>query len=426
MRSEKIEFANAQGQKLAARLDQPDGMASAYALFAHCFTCDKTAKAAVRISRALAGLGVAVLRFDFTGLGESEGALGGFSANVQDLIAAAAYMEGLGHAPALLVGHSLGGAAVLAAAGEIASAKAVATIGAPAEVEHVLKLLGEGLSRIEAEGRAEVTIGGRPFTIRRDFVDDARMHDLPEGIAHLHRALLVLHSPVDTVVGIDNASKIFLAARHPKSFISLDAADHLLTRGEDADYAATVIAAWAGKYLPMAADAPVDTPQGAVLVEETGAGKFQVQVSVHGTRFLADEPEDVGGLGSGPSPYELVSAGLGACTSMTLRLYAERKGWPLQRTRVAVRHNKIVGQVPPDTFTRQIALQGPLDAEQTARLLEIADKCPVHRTLEGGARVTTSSFPEPPQAPDAQAAETEAREHFKDMDAECRKAGAPG
>ena len=425
MRTEKLEFPNGQGQMLAARLDRPDGTARAYALFAHCFTCDKTAKAAVRISRALAGLGVAVLRFDFTGLGESEGELGGFSANVQDLIAAAAHMEGLGHAPALLIGHSLGGAAVLAAAGEIASATAVATIGAPAEVDHVLKLLGDGVARIEAEGSAEVKIGGRPFTIGRDFVEDARVHDLPERVAQLHRALLVLHSPVDAVVGIDNASKIFLAARHPKSFISLDAADHLLTRAEDADYAATVIAAWAGKYLPMVADAPAETPDGAVLVEETGAGKFQVQVSVHGSSFVADEPIDVGGLGSGPSPYELVSAGLGACTSMTLRLYAERKGWPLERTRVAVRHDKIAGQTPPDTFARQIALEGPLDAEQTARLLEIADKCPVHRTLEGGSQVTTAPFPEPPPAADAKAAETEADEHFKDMDAECRKAGAP-
>jgi uncharacterized OsmC-like protein/pimeloyl-ACP methyl ester carboxylesterase len=425
MRTEKIAFANGEGQMLAARLDRPDGTARAYALFAHCFTCDKSAKAAVRISRALAGLGVAVLRFDFTGLGESEGELGGFSANVHDLLAAAAHMQRLGHPPALLIGHSLGGAAVLAAAAEIVSATAVATIGAPAEVDHVLKLLGDGLSRIEAEGAAEVTIGARPFRLGREFVDDARLQDLPERVARLHRALLVLHSPVDAVVGIENASKIFLAARHPKSFISLDAADHLLTRGEDADYAATVIAAWAGRYLPMARDTPAETPDGAVLVEETGAGKFQVQVSVQGSRFIADEPVDVGGLGSGPSPYELVAAGLGACTAMTLRLYAERKDWPLQRTRVAVRHDKIAGQVPPDTFARQIALQGPLDAEQTARLLEIADKCPVHRTLEGGARVTTAPFPAPPPAPDARAMESEAIEHFKDMDAECRKAGAP-
>src|SRR5579862_5056929 len=258
MRSEKIEFANGQGQTLAARLDQPDGAARAYALFAHCFTCDKTAKAAVRISRALADLGVAVLRFDFTGLGESEGDLTGFSANVQDLVFAARHMESLGHAPALLIGHSLGGSAALAAAGEIASVKAVATIGAPADVAHVLKLLGDGVARIEVEGTAEVRIGGRPFTLGRDFVDDARMQDLTDRVARLHRALLVLHSPVDAVVGIDNASTIFLAARHPKSFISLDHADHLLTRGEDADYAATVIAAWAGRYLPTTIDRPAE------------------------------------------------------------------------------------------------------------------------------------------------------------------------
>jgi uncharacterized OsmC-like protein/alpha/beta superfamily hydrolase len=425
MRSEKVEFPNAKGQTLAARLDQPDGTARAYALFAHCFTCDKTAKAAVRISRALAELGVAVLRFDFTGLGESEGELSDFSADVQDLIFAAQHMESLGHAPALLIGHSLGGSAALAAASEIPSAKAVATIGAPGDVDHVLRLLGDDLARIEAEGEAEVKIGGRPFTIGRDFVDDARMQDLPDRVAHLRRALLVLHSPVDAVVGIDNATKIFLAARHPKSFVSLDHADHLLTRGEDADYAATVIAAWAGRYLPMAADLPAEAPDGAVLVQETGAGKFQVQISAHGSRVFGDEPADVGGLGSGFSPYELVSAGLGACTSMTLRLYAERKGWPLQRTRIAVRHDKDVARTPPDTFTRQIAVEGPLDAEQTAKLFEIADKCPVHRTLEGGSRVVTTPFPVPPPALDEKAVKAEAVEHFQQMDEECRKAGAP-
>jgi uncharacterized OsmC-like protein/alpha/beta superfamily hydrolase len=425
MHTEKIEFPNGKGQKLAARLDLPDGTARAYALFAHCFTCDKTAKAAVRISRALAELGVGVLRFDFTGLGESEGELTGFSANVEDLLFAARHMESLGRAPALLIGHSLGGSAALAAAGEMASVRAVATIGAPAEAAHVLKLLGQDLAKIESEGAAEVKIGGRPFTIRRDFVDDARMQGLLDRVAHLHRALVVLHAPSDNVVGIDNASQIFLAARHPKSFISLDDADHLLTKGEDADYAATVIAAWSGRYLPMATDEVGETPDGAVLVEETGAGKFQVQVSVHGSRFLADEPEDVGGLGSGPSPYELVSAGLGACTAMTLRLYAERKGWPLRRTRVAVRHDKVDGQTPPDVFARRIGLEGPLDAEQTARLFEIADKCPVHRTLEGGSKVTTAGFPVPPPAVDSAAVAQETHEHFQEMDQECRKAGAP-
>jgi len=421
MRTEKIEFAGADGHKLAARLDRPDGTARTFALFAHCFTCDKGSKAAVRISRALAELGVGVLRFDFTGLGESEGELAGFSADVRDLVAAARHLEALGSAPSLLIGHSLGGAAVLAAAADIPWAKAVATIGAPADPAHVLGLLGAGLAKIEADGAAEVTIGGRPFTITRAFVEDARMQDLRGAVARLGRALLVLHSPVDAIVGIENASEIFLAARHPKSFVSLDRADHLLTRGEDADYAAQVIAAWAGRYVAMATDRPAEAPDGAVLVEETGAGAFQVQVSVRGARFFADEPVDVGGLGTGPSPYELVGAGLGACTSMTLRLYADRKGWPLERVRVAVRHDKLSGQTPPDTFDRKIALEGPLDAEQTARLFEIANRCPVHRTLEGGARVLTGRLDGDPGA-----AKAEPDEHFHAMEATCRKADGAG
>jgi putative redox protein len=422
MRSEPIAFQNDQGQRLAARLERPDGTARAFALFAHCFTCDKSSKAAVRISRALAELGVATLRFDFTGLGESEGELTGFSANIQDLIAAARHMESAGQAPALLIGHSLGGAAALAAAGDIASVKAVATIGAPGNPAHVLKLLGDAVATIEADGAAEVKIGGRPFTVTRAFVEDARLQDLPARVQRLGRALLVLHSPLDAVVGIENASEIFLPAKHPKSFVSLDTADHLLTRGEDADYAAGVICAWASRYVGVAADLPAEADDGAVHVEETGAGKFQVEVSVRGSRFLADEPADVGGLGSGPSPYELVAAGLGACTAMTLRLYAERKGWPLERTRVAVRHDKVAGQAPPDLFDRRIALEGPLDAPQTARLLEIADNCPVHRTLEGGARVVTG----PIASTSTDAPAVEADEHYRDMEDECRKADAAG
>jgi putative redox protein len=271
MRTERFDFPGSQGVQLSGRLDRPDGTPRAFALFAHCFTCDKTTKAAVRISRALAELGVAVLRFDFTGLGESEGELTGFSANVQDLVAAAAQMAAKGLKPTLLIGHSLGGAAVLAAAAEIESAKAVATIGAPGDPAHVLKLLGDEITTIETQGAAEVGIGGRPFTIKRSFVEDARMQDLAAQVGRLRLALLVLHSPVDAIVGIENASEIFLAARHPKSFISLDKADHLLTRNADADYAATVIAAWAGRYLGSGADQPADAPTDAVLVEETGA-----------------------------------------------------------------------------------------------------------------------------------------------------------
>ncbi|HLI66868.1 MAG TPA: OsmC family protein [Caulobacteraceae bacterium] len=422
MRSETLDFDNGRGERLSARLDRPDGEARAFALFAHCFTCDKTTKAAVHISRALTDAGVAVVRFDFTGLGDSEGAFGerGFSADVEDLVAAAAHMTSRGLAPGLLIGHSLGGAAVLAAAGDIASAKAVVTIGAPAEPAHVLRLIGEsGLKAIEAEGRATVDIGGRPFTIARRFVDDARLAALGERVAHLGRALLIMHAPLDPIVGVENATSIFLAARHPKSFVSLDRADHLLTKTTDSEYAARVIAAWASRYVGLAADAPAEAPDGAVVVAETRAGKFQVQVSAHGSRFFSDEPTDVGGLGSGPSPYELVAAGLGACTCMTVRLYADSKGWPLDRVRASVRHDKTQGQTPPDVFHRALAFDGDLDGAQRARLMEIAGKCPVHRTLEGGARVETSVLAETAAA-DPAAIDAAADEHFRAMDAACR------
>jgi putative redox protein len=422
MQTERFDFAGAGGQQLSGRLDRPDGEARAFALFAHCFTCDKTTKAAVRISRTLAGHGLGVLRFDFSGLGESEGQLTGFSANVQDLIAAAAAMAARGMAPTLLVGHSLGGAAALAAAGDIVSVKAVATVGAPADPAHVLKQLGDSLATIERDGAAQVNIGGRPFVVRRELVDDARMQNLKGRVAGLHRALLVLHAPADAIVGVENASEVFVAARHPKSFVSLDTADHLLTRNADADYAAEVIAAWASRYVSLAAPEQSAKAAPGVLVEDTGVGKFQVQVTVGSVRFFADEPVNVGGLGSGPSPHELVSAGLGACTAMTARLYAERKGWPLEHTRVSVSHEKIDGQDPPDVFHRRIAFEGPLDAGQTARLFEIADRCPVHRALEHGSRVETAPLATPANI-SPEAAGANAREHFQDMEAECRAAG---
>jgi uncharacterized OsmC-like protein/fermentation-respiration switch protein FrsA (DUF1100 family) len=425
MRSEPFEFQNAQGLKLAGRLDRPDGMARAFALFAHCFTCDKTSKAAVRISRALAAIGVGVLRFDFTGLGDSEGdfAATGFSSNIADLIAAAGRMADKGIAPELLIGHSLGGTAMLAAAPDIASARAVVGIGAPSEPSHVLRLLGEGVKTIEADGRAEVNVGGRPFMVGKAFVDDVRMQSLRERIGHLGRALLIMHSPLDAIVGIDNATAIFVAARHPKSFVSLDTADHLLTKPTDADYAAGVIAAWATRYVQSAPKAPAASADDAVRVEETGAGAFQVEVSVRDSRFLADEPVDVGGLGSGPTPYELVAAGLGACTAMTTRLYAGRKGWPLEAVHVAVRHEKVAGRTPPDTFHRAIGFDGPLDAEQRAKLYEIADKCPVHRTLEAGARVETRALEPTADPPSRATATAGADEHFRDMDAACQAEG---
>jgi putative redox protein len=393
MQSKTFDFTGAAGQKLAGRLDLPDHSPRGYALFAHCFTCTKNSLAAVRIARALAARGFGVLRFDFTGLGGSEGkfAEGGFSGDVADLIFAADQMTKAGMAPNLLIGHSLGGAAVLAAAAELPEIAAVATIAAPFDVQHVTHLFKGGLETILEKGEAEVQLGGRPFTIRRSFVDDLRNHDQAARIARLHHPLLVLHSPTDQTVGIENASSIFLAAKHPKSFVSLDNADHLLTRETDATYAADVIATWASRYLASETTMPELEPLiDQVLVQETGAGKFQVEVRTGTTRFLADEPAAAGGLGSGPNPYDLLCAALGACTSMTLRLYADQKQWPLRRTHVSVGHDKDKERMPADRFTRSIALEGPLDAAQRTRLLEIANKCPVHRTLEGGSAIETT------------------------------------
>jgi putative redox protein len=398
MPSRAFDFTGAAGQKLSGRLDLPDHPPRGYALFAHCFTCTKNSLAAVRITRALAARGFGVLRFDFTGLGGSEGrfADGGFSGDVSDLLSAANQMTAAGMAPNLLVGHSLGGAAVLAAAAELPKIAAVATVAAPFDVQHVTALFKGGLETILEKGEAEVNLGGRPFTIRRSFIDDLRNHDQGARIARLHHPLLVLHSPLDQTVGIDNASSIFLAARHPKSFVSLDTADHLLTREADAVYAADVVATWASRYLaPAAATDATDPVQGEVLVQETGTGKFQVEVQAGQARFLADEPVAAGGLGSGPGPYDLLSAALGACTAMTLRLYADQKQWPLTRTRVAVSHTKDKERKPADLFRRSIALEGPLDDAQRARLLEIAEKCPVHRTLQSGSAIETAEAPTP-------------------------------
>jgi uncharacterized OsmC-like protein/fermentation-respiration switch protein FrsA (DUF1100 family) len=392
MRTEPFDFTGDGGHGLSGRLDLPSEPVAAHAIFAHCFTCTKSSVAAVRIARALTARGFGVLRFDFTGLGQSGGdfGAGGFGANVRDLLAAAAAMEQAGRSPRLLIGHSLGGAAVLAAAGELPEVAAVATIGAPADVTHVIRLLGGSLGTLMAERDVEVHIGGRPFRVRRSFVEDLATHDLTARIKALRRPLLILHAPQDRVVAIDNATSIFRAARHPKSFVSLDEADHLLTRAEDAEYVATVVAAWASRYLR--ADAPLrsDAQPGHVVVGETHEGNFQVEVEAGGARFLADEPVEVGGLGSGPTPYDLLSAGLGACTVMTLRLYARRKGLELDRIIVTVGHERQPGSGTDDIFIREIRLEGDLTDEQRKRLMEIADRCPVHRTLEAGAAIRTS------------------------------------
>lgn len=399
----RLTFEGHDGADLSARLDLPTGRVRAYALFAHCFTCSKDGAAGRRIAEALTREGIAVLRFDFTGLGGSGGdfASTNFSSNVADLLKAAAFLRETHAAPKLLIGHSLGGAAMLAAAHEIPEAVAVATIAAPADADHVLKNFHADLERIRDEGEATVELAGRRFTIEKQFLEDIAEQTVRERVAHLRKALLVLHAPRDETVGIDNATRLFVAAKHPKSFVSLDSADHLLTDPADAAYAAGVIAAWASRYIgaPEPAE-PVEAT--GVEVSETGLGKFQAMVVSGRHRLIADEPEAVGGLDSGPSPYGYLSAALGACTVMTLRMYAERKGLAVTRISATVIHGKVHaadcldcsqelrgrdGRI--DRFERRIAIEGDLDAETRARLLEIADRCPVHRTLEAGAAIVT-------------------------------------
>jgi uncharacterized OsmC-like protein/pimeloyl-ACP methyl ester carboxylesterase len=397
----RFDFPNPQGHTLTALLQQAGGEPRGYALFAHCFTCSKDSRAARWISDALAERGIAVLRFDFTGLGSSEGEFANtdFSSNIADLVAAADHLRETRRAPVLLVGHSLGGAAVLAAAAEIPEARAVVTIGAPSDPSHVTNLFADQIAVIRERGEGEVSVGGRPFLIRRDFLDDVAEQRLLDRVAILRKPLLILHAPTDQVVSIDNAGSIFTAARHPKSFISLDDADHLLARRADAEYAGGVIAAWAERYIAGGDDGPVaEESAGAVVVSETGEGRYQQSIITGRHRLIADEPLDVGGLDSGPSPYDLLLAALGACTAMTLRMYAERKSIALEQVSVQLRHAKIhaadcatcetsTGQI--DRIERLITLAGDLDDTTRARLLEIADKCPVHRTLTSEVDIQT-------------------------------------
>ncbi len=385
MPTESIRLAASQGRSIAARLDTPADAPRAYALFAHCFTCSKDSKAAAFVAQALAGHGIATLRFDFSSLE--------FSSNLDDLVAAAAWLREHRAAPQILAGHSLGGAAALAVAARIPESRAVATIGAPFDPAHVTHLITVAK---ENQADVEVTIAGRPFRVAKSFFDDLAGQKAARTLAALRKPLLVFHSPRDEVVDIDHASKIFLAAKHPKSFVSLDRADHLLTRREDAAYAAAVLAAWASRYLDAEAG-PVETVPG-VRVAEAGEGRFAQVVSAGKHRFRADEPESAGGDDSGPGPYDLLLAALGACTSMTVRMYAARKQWPLERVRVDLKHDKIHAADCADCETREgridriervLTLEGGLDEAQRARLLEIADLCPVHRTLHSEVSVTT-------------------------------------
>jgi uncharacterized OsmC-like protein/alpha/beta superfamily hydrolase len=417
-RIRRITFPGSQGTELSARIDLPAGPPRAFALFAHCFTCGKDLNAVSRIASALTDVGYAVLRFDFTGLGMSGGEFANtdFTSNTEDLIAAADWMRREHRAPQVLVGHSLGGTAVLAVAGSIPEVRAVVTIGAPASTEHVTGVFASSLDEIERSGVATVDIAGRPFTIRKEFVDDLRNHVVADRVATLKKALLVMHSPVDNVVGVDHAAEIFRAARHPKSFVALDGADHLLSQPRDAAFVASMIGPFADRYIADESVRPADAASedadhGSVVVAETTRGKFLNHVLVGTHRLLADEPASVGGSDAGPTPYDFLGAALGACTSMTLRMYADRKKLPLDHVSVEVRHRKIhaddcdecvehpalagrTGMI--DRFERVIHVEGEaLTADDHAKLLEIADKCPVHRTLESaGTIVTCLGLPE--------------------------------
>jgi uncharacterized OsmC-like protein/pimeloyl-ACP methyl ester carboxylesterase len=352
----------------------------------------------------LASLGVAVLRFDFTGLGSSEGEFQNtnFSSNVEDLVRATDHLREHYRAPAIVIGHSLGGAAVLAAAHRMPEAKAIVTIGAPSDVAHVLHQFQAQLDDIERNGIANVTLGGRTFPISKGLIEDAKGQELQRHVAHLRKALLVMHAPQDQIVGIEHATSIFMAARHPKSFVSLDNADHLLSGRQDAAYAAQVIAAWASRYIPLDEADVGEDRRDSVVAMETGAGKFQTTISAGRHGLVADEPVSVGGLDSGPSPYDYLAAALAACTSMTLRVYAEHKQLALGRLTVSVRHGQLpaehchdcgeaaegrTGQI--DRFERMISVEGGVDAVTAGKLIEIAEKCPVHRTLEARSVVAT-------------------------------------
>ncbi len=401
MMKSQFTFTNAEGQALSGRLERPLQGTSRYALFAHCFTCSKDIAAASRISRALVAQGIAVLRFDFTGIGNSEGdfANTNFSSNVQDLVQAAQRLEEVAQAPQLLIGHSLGGAAVLAAAHRIPQVRAVVTIGAPADPAHVTHLLKDDLETIEAEGCANVDLAGRSFAIKRQFIEDLREHKMQDYLRKMDAALLIFHSPQDELVSVDEAKQIYVQAKHPKSFISLDKADHLLTKKRDSEYVAQTLSAWASRYLheDEATAGPTAVPAGQVVVQSLG-GKFAQSVTAGRHHSVADEPLSVGGDDAGPSPYDLLLSGLGACTAMTLQMYAARKGWALEHVSVSLVHERVHAkdceQCPEvdakvERITKQVTLRGDLDDSQRERLLQIADRCPVHRTLHAQPTIVT-------------------------------------
>lgn len=391
MITKRVSFKNRDGHELSARFEFPLGAPPAhYAVFAHCFTCGKGIRAATMISRALTQKGFAVLRFDFTGLGQSEGdfAETGFTTNVADLIDAAAYIESEYRAPKLLIGHSLGGTAVLHAAAEIESIKAVVTVAAPFEAVHVKELFSDKAADIEKKGRAEVNIGGRNFEIGKEFLASLEKHRTASLLPDLRKALLVMHSPQDKIVEIKNAEEIYKAAHHPKSYVSLDGADHLLQNDGDGAYVAEVIGAWSARYLLQPSEVAFETDEDVAV--QLGSDGFTTEVVAGKHRLLADEPAEVGGNDMGPSPYQLLNAALGTCTAMTLKMYADRKKWPLEKVTVHLSHTRHhaedsvhpeSGKSRVDIFKRFIEIEGELDPAQREKLIEIAEKCPVHRTL---------------------------------------------
>jgi len=379
-------FVNPHGQRLSGKVEMPERVVRGWALLAHCFSCGKDSRTAVALARGLAAQGIGVLRFDFSGVGKSEGNFDdtSFTLNVEDLVAAGDAMAEAGMPASVLIGHSLGGTAVLSAVSRMPSVRAVATIGAPFDASHLLGHASESeLKTIDEFGATELLLGGFPVRIGAAFVEDLRQHDAGRRLAELKVPLMILHSPMDPIVDIENASRIFVAAHHSKSFVSLDKADHLMRDHADAVHASACVAAWAIRYLPD--PQPLAAPSPDAEAEETGLGKFQLALLSGGSRWLADEPEAIGGLGSGPSPYNLLSSALAACTTMTIRHFAELKGWKVGRIRTGVSHRKRKDAEPADEFSRRITIEGELDDEQRARLIEVAQRCPVHRTLEAGA-----------------------------------------
>lgn len=390
----KTEFKGAGGEALAAALDLP-AKPRAYALFAHCFSCTKDIKAAREIARALRAEGFAVMRFDFTGLGASEGEFANtnFSSNVDDLVAAADFLRETYEAPSILIGHSLGGAAAIVAATRIPEVKGVATIAAPAEADHVAMQISEHRDEIEENGMATVKLAGRPFTIKKQFLDDLEKQDVLSCAATLKKPLLIMHAPLDQTVGVDNATKIFVAAKHPKSFVSLDSADHLLSDAGDARYAASVLAAWAGRYIGAAPHAleTSSAPQftGGALARTVEGEPLAVELSIDGHPMMIDASAADGGHDLGPNPTRTVEGALAACGVMTIKMYARRKKWDVKSVEIRIRRGPAGDSHAPKVLEKEVTLEGDLDQAQCARLLEIADKCPVHRMLTDGVTVNS-------------------------------------